>query len=698
MRISIFIACVTLVGCGGTNDAKSTGTTFWDLGAQVNTFDLAGADLSGADMTEGPLFPLTLTPLTTPQVSTANISLYFQVTDARGDGVPNLMTSQFTYTEDGTTPDPTESGFTVMGLEGNLYIPTVLVMDVSGSVASKLGDIQAAAKAIVANMLSEQQMAIMVFADNPKVVQSFTSDATVLNAAIDNIGNANVGVSTNLYGAGISAVGMWTDGFQNDPTMTKLTTGLAIILTDGADDAAASTLQAYVSARGNKRVITVGIGSMIDVSVLKEMQTAGFIQETSYAALTADIKTVTDKIETLAHSIYSANYCSPKRGNTMGGSNSHELVFTVTGNPLTDINATCTNATFPSSAPATCASLMDQTHTQACEVVGYNVTCCPYDAPYYCPGLNNCYATAADAQVDCSTSCILCGGDGSGTTNNNGDQAGPAIHVTFDSSGYKSTQCPAFWGTNCKALQGCCPSVVPQTEETNCVAALNTAAGDETTCMNDITNYCPTTVDQTCLDAATCCATYPKGTPAQSDCQEAVFQNHGTTCNLPAPGLVQEYCPSPSPTPQPCNDLQKCCLSLVGVFGQQKCIQTLVSDATNFMPPNACMTSKNQWCLTGTNCKALAACCDQYGQSVQTQCYNALQGDNGVEISCMSTMNQYCPSNQTANCMKLQACCAGKPTTTPAGGGTTRDQCEQQLINAFNNDSTCMNDLTNNGC
>jgi uncharacterized protein YegL len=697
MRISIFLACVTLLGgswgCGGANNDKSTGTTFWDLGAQFSEHDLSGVDLSGADMAEGPLFPLTLTPLTTPQVSTANISLYFQVTDARGDGVANLMTSQFTYTEDGTTPDPTESGFTVMPLEGNLYIPTVLVLDVSGSVASKLGDIQAAAKAIVTNMLSEQQMAIMVFADTPKVVQGFTANQTVLNSAIDNIASANVGVSTNLYGAGVSAVGMWTDGFQNDPSMTKLTTGLAIILTDGADDAAASTLQAYVSARANKRVITVGIGSMIDVSVLKEMQTAGFIQETSYAALTSDIKKVTDVIETLAHSIYSANYCSPKRGNA-GGTNSHELVFTVTGNPLTDINATCTNATFPASAPSTCASLMDQTHTQACEVVGSNVTCCPFDAPFYCSGLDNCYATAAEAQADCSTSCILCGGDGTGKTTNNGDQAGPAIHVTFDSSNYKSTQCPAFWGTNCKALQTCCPSVVPQTEETSCVTALNNAAGDETTCMTNISTYCPTTVDSSCMAAATCCGTYPSNSPAQTSCQEAVFQKHGTNCNTPAPGLVQEYCPSPSPTPQPCNDLQKCCLGLNGSYGQLSCVEAMVNDAA-FNPAVQCANSKTQYCPTTTHCTALQACCDQFGQTEQTQCYSQLASNSNNDIGCMSSMTQYCPT--TTNCVKLQACCQGKPTTS-TGSGTTRDQCEQQLVNAFNNDNTCMTDLTNQGC
>ena len=66
---------------------------------------------------------------------------------------------------------------------------------------------------------------------------------------------------------------------------------------------------------------------------LMEMQTAGFITETSYAALVSDIKQVTDKILTLANSIYSANYCSTKRAGAM-----HELLFTVTGNPLADIN------------------------------------------------------------------------------------------------------------------------------------------------------------------------------------------------------------------------------------------------------------------------------------------------------------------------------------------------------------------------
>ncbi len=688
--IAVSIACVA-TACGNANDTKSTGTTFWDLGAQFNPHDLGAQN--GDAGAGGPLFPLTLTPLTAPQTDTANISLYFQVTDAHGLGVPNLMTSQFTYLEDSMTVDPTESHFTVTPLSAStLTIPTVLVLDVSGSVSGKLSDIQAAATAIVNGMLPEQQMAIMVFADKPQVLQNLTADKSLLMTAVNNIATADVGVSTNLYGAAISAVGMWMDGFENDPSMTQLTAGLAIVITDGTDDAAVNTLQDFVTARANKRVITVGFGSSIDVSVLKEMQTAGFIQETSYATLVGDIATVTQTIETLAHSIYSANYCSPKRAGT------HDLLFTVTGNPEADIDATCTPATFSSQAPATCASLGDQTHTQVCTEAP---TCCPFDAPYACPTTSVCYFTAADAQAACGKSCILCGGTGDPSTVNTGLQSGPAIHVSFTATNYATQQCPAFWGTNCKALQSCCPSVVPTSEESSCESALTTAMGDESQCTTQLASFCPTLMAN-CMALQSCCASYASGSTAQSDCQQTLFQAHGSesTCTT----TNSEYCPSPSPMPN-CAALKDCCDGL-GQYGQASCIQAMVSDGSSHTITPAetqCATTMSQYCPTGTNCMALQKCCDKFGQQEQTQCYGTLTSDDSSgsmvfsESECMSSMSTYCPT--TTNCMALQTCCAAKPTTPPSGSSdTTRDQCEANLVQARNNDSQCMTYLTQNGC
>ena len=66
---------------------------------------------------------------------------------------------------------------------------------------------------------------------------------------------------------------------------------------------------------------------------------------------------------------------------------------------------TCNLGNAPSNAACMPASSI------VCNVVGASVTCCPTNAPFYCPANNDCYATQAAAYSACGNlphACIAC--------------------------------------------------------------------------------------------------------------------------------------------------------------------------------------------------------------------------------------------------------------------------------------------------
>jgi Mg-chelatase subunit ChlD len=553
---------------------------------------------------------------------------------------PNDMDPfNWVYREDNVDLDPSESGFSVTPLMGNtLDMPTVLVLDLSGSITANgvLGTLKTAANTIIDAMLPEQRLAIMTFADTATVRVPFTTDKTMLKSAVSALSMGD-GVSTNLYGAMIQAFGMWQDGFAGGVASAnaKLTAGLAIVITDGNDDAGVKTLNDVLTAGKNKRVISVGVGgTQMNASALRQMATTGtYVPVTSYQTLANDVGKVTSAMQTLGKSIYTANYCSPKRAGT------HELMFSVKGNGDSTAATTCTPATFPASQPGMCANL-GPTFTQACGFTKgpTTYTCCQADTPFTCPNDSFCYPTAEAAAAKCGSSmagssgCIRCGGTGMGATQDTQLQPGPAIHVRFNAATYSSGQCPKFWGPNCKTLQDCCTNKAPASQMANCNSQLTSAQGNEATCQSDIMTFCPTLGPQ-CMALGTCCGTYPAGSSVQQTCQNTLFNARG--------------------------------------------METL------------CTTATNQYCPTGTNCSMLKTCCSGFGTSVQQNCYSLLTSANGSEGECMSNMSSYCPTSP--NCQKLKACCASKTMNA-------RDNCEQELVGSSNDDATCQSYLTTNQC
>jgi uncharacterized protein YegL len=571
MAASILASVVAvLAACAGGASSSSSPP----LGPESS----GGGESSDGGPAPGPAagyaFPLTLTPLTPPQTGSASISLFYSVTDKNQVGVPGLTCDPPTSTnpnpkcdyvvkEDGLDIDLSESAFQAKPIAGDsLSIPTVLVLDLSGSVLKDNGiaAIKQSASAIVDAMLPEQSMAILTFADTVTTrVGTFTKDKAALKDAIQGITSSD-GVSTNLYGALIQALGMWNDGFQQGGMAGKLTAGLAIVVTDGKDDAAAAKAQDVVKARGNKRVFVVGVGASDAVldAHMGEIANMGMERPSSFADLTKAVSTITSKIQTLNHSIYRASYCSPKRAGQ------HEFVFTVKGNGA-PASASCKPAVFSAGFRCSYPDWAICSETPA-------GSCCPPDAPYACLSTGICYRSADKAAAACGSSCIACGGTGQAPSGGL-PPPGTSIKVSFTASGYKSTQCPEFRGPSCKALDACCATLPPgSTIATQCTQSALSANGEESQCPSQTARFCPTGPE--CQKVTACCKTF--GDSAMASCWNAVWGQSEASCT----DYLGKHCDGLGPS---CSALRSCCAAKAEP-ARSSCETSFLS-ATSYVDP-----------------------------------------------------------------------------------------------------------------
>jgi hypothetical protein len=396
---------------------------------------------AGGAPAPGLAFPLTLTPIGSPLATTAHVSLYFNTFDANNEPVGGLTTTDFVAKEDGAAIDVFESAFQVTKPKGALVIPTVLLLDLSRSVveAGALDELKQAADRIIDDLDPAQRLAIATFAQDITLRQSFTTDKAALHATIEGITKQD-GVTTNLYGALISAYGLWQDGFRKydpDATEPQLVAGLMIPISDGSDTADLATLDDVLTARGTKRTIFIRVGED-NASVPKQIANAGVITAAGgFSDLTTAVDAATARIAALNDAIYAAEYCSPKRAG------SHELVFTVKG-----------NESYVSSTPSTPAtgSCSAFKPTKDCQsgFVSCPLVCCPQSAPYGCITSTACYATVDQAVQACgANSCVLCGPVMPGADGSAGQSSGPsgsnrgnfAIDVDFSATNFTDAQC-----------------------------------------------------------------------------------------------------------------------------------------------------------------------------------------------------------------------------------------------------------------
>jgi Ca-activated chloride channel family protein len=165
------------------------------------------------------------------------VQAYISVSDVQGLPVKNLITSNFTVSED-HQPVTDFKVTSVQNTEQPLAI--ALVIDTSGSMGygtpqTALQKSVQAAKTFIGSLATQDYMAVVSFSDNPNVAQDFTTNHTLLNAALDSLRPGN---NTAMYDAIAKAATMLSNRGERR---------IIVLLTDGVDSGTGLTFDQAVN-------------------------------------------------------------------------------------------------------------------------------------------------------------------------------------------------------------------------------------------------------------------------------------------------------------------------------------------------------------------------------------------------------------------------------------------------------------------
>ena len=248
------------------------------------------------------------------------VDVMFAVTDASFLGVDDLNNLDFVVKENGSNISASESFRHVLRMN-QVPFKIILLIDNSVSIVNDLEKVKQSAKQFVNKIRPNQQIAVYVFSDQPYLLQDFTVDTSKLQQAIDKI---SLGFpSTNLYGSMITALSRWTDEFSQ----TNFQQGAVILFTDGDDTQGSSTLNQVITARGQKKVYVIGLGSELTPSILNQISyPKPYVPIKSINDLESSFAEIQADIVRYSNSFYWLNYMSPKR------TGKHTLSISTSGN------------------------------------------------------------------------------------------------------------------------------------------------------------------------------------------------------------------------------------------------------------------------------------------------------------------------------------------------------------------------------
>lgn len=195
--------------------------------------------------------------------------------------------------------------------ERNLFTveqKTVIMVDISNSIGtSNLTIYKNALKSIVNNMNSDQYLCIYTFDGTVTLIQDFTNNQSTLLSVIDSI---SLGfMSTNLYEAVYNGLDKFTNSFSNK----KVTISNMIVLTDGEDSSGVKTLSDVITKRGDKSIITVGIGGSTAPEILEQIGNMGYYSSADFTVLQTELDKIRAFVTETYENVCWLKYYSPKR-------------------------------------------------------------------------------------------------------------------------------------------------------------------------------------------------------------------------------------------------------------------------------------------------------------------------------------------------------------------------------------------------
>ncbi len=259
---------------------------------------------------------LQLTEIQSSSDEPSNVAVYFKVMS--GDKpVGGLTADQFVIYEDDKPVSVTESKQTILNPEVAASHYTLLLVDMSGSVAeSDDRELVAQAATLFTTKVGEVNNEVAVYAfDGEEELHPISK----FKKAQGDAGASKLSsyspkdTSTNLNGAIIAGIELLDTELENADNPLRF--GTLVVFTDGTDRASRVSDEEMRSAvkETDYQVFAIGLGSEMSEDDLKKIGKDGTAMATDANSVEAAFNQIATRIEALSKSYYLLSYCSPAR-------------------------------------------------------------------------------------------------------------------------------------------------------------------------------------------------------------------------------------------------------------------------------------------------------------------------------------------------------------------------------------------------
>ena len=183
---------------------------------------------------------------TTLRVDVRLVNVVATVTDANGKFVPNLTAEDFAVMEDGVAQT-----ITYFTQDRNVPVSVGILLDTSGSMATKMRTASAAVERFLNNIHADDDIFLMTFARGISLEQDFTSDRRKLARALNSL---KVDGGTPLYDGLKQAIDKVHRGRHDKRAI--------LVISDGMDSGSkATTLDGLLRTIRGAEVLVYGLGT-----------------------------------------------------------------------------------------------------------------------------------------------------------------------------------------------------------------------------------------------------------------------------------------------------------------------------------------------------------------------------------------------------------------------------------------------------
>jgi hypothetical protein len=261
---------------------------------------------------------LKITRIQTAADKPSNVAVYFKVEDAKGDPVGGMTAEEFEIYEDDELVSVYESKQTILNPEVAASHYTLLLVDMSGSVADSedFPKISEAATLFTSEVEKNNQVAIYAFDGSEEIhkITDFTGSAGGAQARANSLsGFTPKDPSTNLNGAIVQGLEVLDEGLEKADNPLRI--GTLVVFTDGTDRASRVPESDMLDAVNGTPydVFAIGLGAELSEKDLQKIGKNGTALAKDSSEIQTAFETIGKRIEQLTKSYYLLSYCSPAR-------------------------------------------------------------------------------------------------------------------------------------------------------------------------------------------------------------------------------------------------------------------------------------------------------------------------------------------------------------------------------------------------